>query len=85
MYKSLKVKQHWSECHLLLSKNLSQVPKTLLNSLCQTHHFEVLCSALCAVKVTGQQHVVDVVARAVIKFPHVEGPGLKIVKVSFDF
>lgn len=50
-----------------------------------THHFKVLCSALGAVKVAGQQHVFDVVAGAVVELPHVKGPRLEIVEVRFHF
>lgn len=49
-----------------------------------TYHFEVIRSALCAVEVAGQQHVVDVVSGAVVEFPHVERSRLKIVEVGFD-
>lgn len=35
-------------------------------------------------EVAGQQHVIDVVTCAVVKFPHVEGSWLEIVEVSFD-
>lgn len=48
------------------------------------YHFEVLRSALSPVEVAGQQHVIDVVTCAVVKFPHVEGSRLEIVEVSFD-
>lgn len=47
------------------------------------YHFKVLCSALCAVKVAGEEHVIDVVARAVVEFPHIEGPRLEIVEIGF--
>lgn len=50
-----------------------------------THHFEVLCSALGAVEVAGQQHVLDVVASAVVELPHVEGSRLEIVEVRLHF
>lgn len=50
-----------------------------------THHFEVLRSALGPVEVAGQQHVVDVVAGAVVELPHVKGSWLEIVEVRFDF
>lgn len=50
-----------------------------------TYHFEVFCSALGAMEVAGEQHVVDVVTGAVVKLPHVEGSRLEIVEVSFDF
>lgn len=49
-----------------------------------TYHFEVLCSALGAVEVAGEQHVFDIVAGAVVEFPHVEGSRLKVAEVSFD-
>lgn len=48
-----------------------------------THHFEVLWSALGAVKVAGEQHVVDVVAGAVVEFPHVERSWFEIVEIGF--
>lgn len=50
-----------------------------------THHFKVLCSALGAVEVAGQQHVLDVVAGAVVELPHVKGSRLEIVEVRFHF
>lgn len=50
-----------------------------------TYHFEVLCSALGAVKVAGEQHVTDVVTGAVIEFPHVEWSRLEIMEISFHF
>lgn len=49
----------------------------------RTYHFEVLRSALSAVKVAGEQHVVDVVAGAVVEFPHVEGSRLEIMEIGF--
>lgn len=49
-----------------------------------TYHFEVLCSALGAVEVAGEQHVTDIVAGAVVEFPHVEGSRFKVVEVGFD-
>lgn len=49
-----------------------------------TYHFEVLCSALCAMEVAGEQHVLDVMTCAIIKFPHVEGSRLEVVEVGFD-
>lgn len=36
-------------------------------------------------EVAGQQHVVDVVARAVVELPHVKGPRLEIVEIRFHF
>lgn len=50
-----------------------------------THHFEVLCSALGAVEVAGQQHVLDVVASTVVELSHVKGSRLEIVEVRFHF
>lgn len=50
----------------------------------QTYHFEVLRSALGAVEVAGEQHVVDVVTGAVVELQHVEGSRLEIVEVGFD-
>lgn len=50
----------------------------------KTYHFEVLCSALGAVEVAGEEHVVDVVPGAVVEFPHVEGSWLEIVEIGFD-
>lgn len=50
-----------------------------------TYHFKVLCSALGAVEVAGQQHVVDVVAGAVVELPHVEGSRLEVVEIRFHF
>lgn len=49
-----------------------------------TYHFEVLRSALGAMKVAGEQHVADVVTGAVVEFTHVEGSRLEIMEVSFD-
>lgn len=51
----------------------------------RTHHFKVLCSALGAVEVAGQQHVGDVVAGAVVELPHVKGSRLEIVEIRFHF
>lgn len=48
------------------------------------YHFEVLSSALGAVEVAGEKHLVDVVASAVVELQHVEGSWLEIVKVGFD-
>lgn len=50
-----------------------------------TYHFKVLCSALGAVEVAGQQHVVDVVAGAVVELPHVKGSRLEVVEIRFHF
>lgn len=50
-----------------------------------THHFKVFCSALGAVEVAGQQHVLDVVAGAVVELPHVKRSRLEIVEVRFHF
>lgn len=50
----------------------------------RTHHFKVLRSALGAVEVAGQQHVVDVVAGAVVELPHVKGSRLEVVEIRFD-
>lgn len=50
----------------------------------KTHHTEVFRSALGAVEVAGQQHVFDVVTRAVVKLPHVEGTWFEVVEVGFD-
>ena len=52
--------------------------------LVMTYHFEVLCSAFGAMEVAGEQHLVDVMTGAVVKFPHVEGSRLEIVEVGFD-
>ena len=49
-----------------------------------THDFEVLGSAFQASEVAGEQHVADVVARAVVELPHVEGPRLEVVEVRFE-
>lgn len=49
------------------------------------YHFKVLCSALGAVKVAGQQHLLDVVTGAVVELSHVKGPRLEIVEVRFHF
>ena len=46
-----------------------------------THHFEVLCAALGAPVVAGEQHFLDVVARAVVELTHVEGARLEAVEV----
>ena len=46
-----------------------------------THHCEVLGAALGAPVVAGQEHVLDVVARAVIELAHVERPWLVAVEV----
>lgn len=35
-------------------------------------------------EVAGEQHVVDVVTRAVVKFPHVERSRFEVVEVGFD-
>lgn len=51
----------------------------------RTYHFKVLSSALGAVEVAGQQHVADVVARAVVELPHVKGSRLVIVEIRFHF
>lgn len=50
-----------------------------------TYHFKVLRSALGAVEVAGQQHVVDVVAGAVVELPHVKGSRLEVVEIRFHF
>ncbi len=34
-------------------------------------------------KVAGEQHVVDVMAGAVVEFPHVEGSWLEIMEIGF--
>lgn len=47
-----------------------------------THHFEVFSTALHASVVAGEQHVLDVVARSVVEFAHVEGAGFIVVKVG---
>lgn len=47
-----------------------------------TYHFEVFGAALHPPVVAGEQHVLDVVARPVIEFAHVEGAGLVAVEVS---
>lgn len=47
-----------------------------------THHFEVLGAALHPPVVAGEQHVLDVVARPVVEFAHVEGAGLVAVEVG---
>lgn len=47
-----------------------------------THHFEVFSAALHPTVVAGEQHVLDVVARPVVEFAHVEGAGLVAVKVG---
>lgn len=47
-----------------------------------THHFKVLSSALGALEVAGQQHLVDVMASAVVKLPHVEGTWLEVMEIS---
>lgn len=49
----------------------------------KSYHFEVLCSALGAMKMAGQEHVVDVVTGAVIELPHVERSRLKIMEIGF--
>lgn len=51
----------------------------------RTYHFKVLCSALGALEVAGQQHVVDVVAGAVVELPHVEGSRLEVMEIRFHF
>lgn len=47
-----------------------------------THHTEVFGAAFHASEETGEQHVLDIMARSVIEFTHVEGAGLIAVKVS---
>lgn len=66
----------------ICQKNVVLLAKTRQKKT--TYHFEVLRSALCAVKVAGEEHVVDVVAGAVVEFPHVEGSRLEVVEISFD-
>ena len=46
-----------------------------------THHCEVLGAALGAPVVAGQEHVLDVVARAVVELAHGERPRLVAVEV----
>lgn len=47
-----------------------------------THHFEVFGAALHPAVVAWEQHVLDVVARPVVEFAHVEGAGLVAVEVG---
>lgn len=47
-----------------------------------THHFEVFSTALHPPVEAGQQHVLDVVARAVVELAHVEWAGLVVVEVG---
>lgn len=47
-----------------------------------TYHSEVFGAALHAPVEAGQQHVLDVVARPVVEFAHVEGAGLVVDKVG---
>lgn len=46
-----------------------------------THHFEVFSTTFSASIGAGKQHVLDVVARSVIEFTHVEGARLIAFKV----
>lgn len=47
-----------------------------------THHCEVFSTALHATEKAGKQHVLDVVAGAVVELAHVKGTGLVAVKVG---
>lgn len=50
-----------------------------------SHHFEVLGAAFHSSVVTGQQHVFDVVTRAVVELTHVKRTGLEGGEVRFFF
>lgn len=65
-------------------RRLTAAGKNKISEVKNTHHFEVLWSALCAVEVAGQQHVVNVVTGTVVEFQHVKRSRLEILEVSFQ-
>lgn len=48
-----------------------------------SHHFEILGAAFHSSVVAGQQHVFDVVTRAVVELAHVKRAGLKAGEIRF--